>query len=351
MPKTIGVFYRTTTNNLGDVIIGDSVIRLLIRLSRFERPGERPNICKWNIWETDKQEIRSRVKQCDAIVFPGGGFNGSKHGRRVLKIVRVAHDYGDIPVFLNAIECKTHDPDPTNEDILQKIFNKPNVLQITTRGSTEQVQQYLNTEKKYPVKQVFDPALWSNITYDTHKDPDSDIIGVGLIRPEIFKEYEDILEEDEVERMYLDLLRGLDAKGYPWKLFCNGMSQDHDYGMYLLEKLGTPTGTLMPVPDRPKQLMEDISSFKAVIAPRMHANIVATSMDIPTVALVWNEKMLSFAGMIGREPYYITGREHLLDADRTLALLDDSMAHPYRKLPRRKKEDETLISLRHILTQ
>ena len=51
--------------------------------------------------------------------------------------------------------------------------------------------------------------------------------------------------------------------------------------------------------------MENISGFSSVIAVRMHANIIAFSLGIPSVAFVWNDKLRFFGQSIGYPDRFI----------------------------------------------
>src|SRR5690606_25962164 len=53
-----------------------------------------------------------------------------------------------------------------------------------------------------------------------------------------------------------------------------------------------------------------ISKFSVVIAARLHANIIAYSLDIPSIGLVWNDKLTFFGNKIGVPERFIP-TEHL----------------------------------------
>ena len=50
-----------------------------------------------------------------------------------------------------------------------------------------------------------------------------------------------------------------------------------------------------------EELVEQISQFKAIAAHRLHALIIATSLYIPVVPLVWSDKLVKFSEMIDNE--------------------------------------------------
>ena len=58
---------------------------------------------------------------------------------------------------------------------------------------------------------------------------------------------------------------------------------------------------LLPMAKEPKVLIEQLSQFKIVIAHRLHALIISTSLQIPVIPVVWSDKVQVFANMIGNE--------------------------------------------------
>ena len=55
----------------------------------------------------------------------------------------------------------------------------------------------------------------------------------------------------------------------------------------------------------PRELVAQISGFRAIVAHRLHASIIAYSLGIPSVGLVWDKKVRAFGIMTGRERFFI----------------------------------------------
>lgn len=83
-------------------------------------------------------------------------------------------------------------------------------------------------------------------------------------------------------------------------MFCNGSVDDYCFGKYVLEKMGLDArDKLCDYPKTPKELVELIARFDSLISFRLHSHIIAASLGIPAVALVWDEKLRFFYQNIG----------------------------------------------------
>ena len=204
--------------------------------------------------------------------------------------------------------------------------------------------------RSHMVEWIIDPAIWSNEVYGIEKKADSDLIGIGPIRPEIFNEQDKSVSVEDVFAMYEKLLAEADRRGYHWKLFCNGTEPDFAFAKELLQKFGyDEAGHLVRKPENARQLVEDIAGFKGVIAARFHANIISTSLSIPSVALVWNVKMRGFSELIGCKDRYIEGMDKLLDADFLLDKLETAMKEGYDQEIIQKEKERAYRTLENIV--
>lgn len=70
--------------------------------------------------------------------------------------------------------------------------------------------------------------------------------------------------------------------------------------------------------------MQEIAGFRAIIAHRLHANIIAYSLGIPSVGLSWDHKVVDIGTISGRERYF-THVTATTPAD-TVALLHAAIA-------------------------
>lgn len=310
--KRILVLSRKKITNYGDPIIGECCKYIIEKTAREN--NVRVKVYLGNVYEENPEIMKKDLKRMKAVVFPGGGLNSVVFNKKVLKIFDYIEQRKNISVYFNAIGILRVDPKKKNEALLEQIFNHKQVKQITTRGDYEQLQKYIHEPKAHPSKLVFDPAIWVNEAFGIEKKADSEVIGIGIIRPEIYHSNGNDFSEEDVYNMYIGIIQELEKRGYKWKLFGNGMKEDHQFGIKLLKRLELePSKYIGARVKSPKALVKKIASFKAVIAARLHANIIATSLQVPSVGLVWNDKMNLFADIIGCQERYIQA-EKLLDS-------------------------------------
>ncbi len=321
--RRILVLGRINDKNLGDSIIVDTCAYALETIAKEKK--RNISVTCMNILSSDKDNIRRVIKDYDAVVFPGGGVNSAKFTTAAMKVLE-GND--NVEVYFNASGVSKTNNDTVIKNI-KNLFNRENVVHITTRGDFATAKKFVDTKKEFPVQFILDPAIFTSDTYGIKKNEKSDVIGIGLIRPGIFKENGRELDENDVMQMYLDLLDKLDERGEKWQLFCNGTMADYEFAQSVLETSGRSLDLLAPCPEENKELVKLIASYKGVIASRFHANIIATSLRVPAIALVWNNKMLGFAELTGCRDRYITDLKDLQNADAILNKFDEAMANGF----------------------
>jgi polysaccharide pyruvyl transferase WcaK-like protein len=87
------------------------------------------------------------------------------------------------------------------------------------------------------------------------------------------------------------------------------MSQDMQFGHRLVIDLNLPPATLLPAPTTSKELISDILGFDIILAARMHAGIVSTALEVPTLGLIWSEKIDLFTKIVGIRDNYFSEQE------------------------------------------
>lgn len=341
--KRILILGRVGCKNLGDAIIIDTCEYALKQLA--EKNHKKISITALDMFSEDKANIRRVIKDYDVVVFPGGGVNSLRFAKAAKTILK---GNKTTQVFFNGNGISKTNSDELKA-LLMELMNDKNTVQVTTRGDFETAKSYVTAEKKYPVEHILDPAIFSAQTYKISRDKNSELIGVGLIRPEIFKENGRDLEVDDVMKMYVELFDELDKRGYKWELFCNGTNADYNFAKSVLEESGRSVEKLAPQPRKNKDLIKLVAKYKGIIAARFHANIIATSLEVPNVALVWNDKMLGFAELTGTSHRYICDKESLLNASRLADVLEKGIEEGFDKNIIDKAKLKTKKEMAHIL--
>lgn len=270
---------------------------MLLGIENFKKSKLADNVfflCKflyWNFYKQNRKLVKEHYNNIcnnsDLVFFCGGGIFQQFYMNMWTGIFAIVNNCSknNIPVYFNAIGLE---PSPRLiERMLYKyLLNQKVVKAITTRDDIEHLKTLVSKCEK-----VIDPALWIPECFSVKK-PNSNVIGIGLIRPKIFDDNLTGVSEDEVPELYIGIIKELEKRGYNWQLFSNGGWNDYNFGLELIEKLGCGTDKLAKFPETTSELINCIKNYKGIIAGRMHAVIAAISLDIPTLGIVWAKKFL-----------------------------------------------------------
>jgi len=205
----------------------------------------------------------------------------------------------NVPCIINAVgvESKYNDLDFRCSEF-SKTLNSNIFKIISTRDDLAELKKYI-TNPETEVFKVADTGLLASMVYNISKDVSSDTIGIGIINYERFREFHRGISRNDYISTILGIVSCLNRRNQKWKLFTNGDIEDTICAYEIAEKLKVIPNQFVIIPQSPKNLVEIISSFKAIITSRLHSCIVAYSLDVPFVAISWNNKLSYFAENIG----------------------------------------------------
>ena len=183
------------------------------------------------------------------------------------------------------------------------------------------------TQKRYaPGKDIHgttDPALYAGWTYGVARDTERKTVGLGILFP-------GFTPEKQTLAFWQGVIRGLEAKQTPWQMFTNGDPLDLSYAREILASMPELQGReaeLIRLRDiKPGDLVRTVAGYGGVIAARLHSNILAAALDIPAVAVVWDDKLPAFYEKIGRPGRCVTVDT---DADTVLRILGEAQQNGY----------------------
>ena len=372
----IVVFGLTGDRNLGDNIIAETCAWLLQKTHPdvvIRTENMRPLLVKKimkGITETNQDTVAaiwkdktkqgsklnkyytSIIESADAVVFAGGGiikYVYQDFWAVIYTIVEICQQR-NVPVYFNAVGIEGFDAKNIYSQLLKETLNSPCVKKITTRDDLLSLCRYMQGLKKisclFGTARIGDPGLWAPETYGVAKS-ESDTIGVGVIRPGIFSVNHIEITEEETYTIYENILHELSSRRMKWKLFTNGGRADYNFGIALLKNMGLQETNLLCRPTEGKQLVRDIASFKGIIAARLHANIIAATLDIPSVGLVWNDKLTLFGRQLGIEERFIPPKK-LMNARRIVDTLDQAMKQGYNTKKIEHLKQISFSFLKHV---
>ena len=249
-------------------------------------------------------------KDDDNIIIIAGGALISRsllYALRLSRIVKIAEKYNARVIF-NAVGCEQFDKMDLPHKLMKKALKCKCVSHCSTRDNVDVISRL--TKNKDFCKRVPDSGLFAATAYGIQKQ-ESDTVGIGLIS---FQAYKSVaIDEKEVVGMstidlfefWRSIIDALEKNRQKWKLFTNGGTNDYELACRFVEYYGySKEERLMPLPQNPKELVEQISTFKAVCVHRLHAAIVSSSLNIKCVPILWSKKVKSFAQMIEAESFW-----------------------------------------------
>ena len=256
-----------------------------------------------------REHFEKAVKGSVAVVVAGGGLIKFKYEScdyRLIMLIKIASKH-NIPVYLNAVGIEGYSDSDLRCQELKKHLNSEVVKVITTRDDISLLNDKYVTNTRIKTTRVADSALWSDKVYGLTKNPKSETVGLGVVRGGIFYDNGIDFSEGELLELWVGIIRELDIRGIMWKIFTNGLEADSQFCDLLLKRLNKTEDkeSLVEIPRSPSDLVRIISQFNKVLACRMHASIIAYSLNIPSVGLVWNDKIRMFGKLIGHPERFI----------------------------------------------
>jgi len=307
---------------------------------------------KWIL--KDKQIFRNRLielvdKNDDNLFIIAGGALLSRalyYSIRINEIINVARRF-DGKVVFNAVGIEKCSGKSVSRKLIQGFLKKKQVVGFSTRDHIEDVPALTNRESFY--LQIPDPGIWASEAFGISKK-ESNIVGIGTISEEAYTSV--ILEDKRAESVTCDtlfefwksIIVELEHKNIPWKMFTNGGAKDCRLAYTFLKRNGySIEDHLVPPAENSRELIEQISQFKAVVAHRLHALIVASSLKIPVVPVVWSDKVVKFSELINNTSYMWPDQKNGKKAAELLSC-ESNLHALYESIEKCKKDSYEYLS-------
>ncbi len=337
------------SKNLGDAVIADCAAYLIMKAASAVGL-KKVKISNLDIKRQKDKANLNRVRNSDLVVFPGGGFIKYKQESFPVDMERVvsrAEHYG-IPIMYNAMGVEGYDAENEGSRKLVRLLESPQSRYITSRDFSDFLNETYLKDAQIKAKRFADPAVFVDEVYGVLRDENSDTVGLGVCRHKLFEDYGISLSGEELIEIWSNIIERLNKEGIRWKLFTNGLLQDEAFLDDLLLHLGLSEERekyALSRAETASELVNNIASFRSVIACRMHANIIAFSLDIPSVAFVWNDKLRFFGESIGCKERYLV-HEKLFDADFVCDTLLKAEKEGYKEGVREREKSSAYESVR-----
>lgn len=244
---------------------------------------------------------KSLIENSDMIFFAGGGLFGLSYldfFDYLDEIIKIA-DNKNIPVIFSSIGINNMSATNSKETRLKKLLEKKCIKAISVRENIELFKSYTQ-DTKLKVFQVCDPGVWSKYVYNVKKNKNSDYVGINVVRGGLFQDNNKNWKlKDEMN--YLNNLKVLlDKNNINYKFYTNGSILDNN-SLKFYAKNNKISNDLLFMPHTTRELVEGICNFNFIVSFRMHSSIIAYSLEIPSVNIIWNDKIPLFYENINRK--------------------------------------------------
>lgn len=305
-----------TVDNLGDQTIeicAEAMIRAVMKNLRISSD-------KYEVIRRDADFINERslstqtqnqsetaeylIKKSDVIIFGGAPmFNYLYEGfaERTARTMDIIKKYSK-PVIFSAIGVENYEQNNPICIQLRNSLNNSCVRMITTRDNFEALQKFTE-DTNIPIAKVSDSAVHiSTIFKDYISKPQGSSkkkIGLFVIRGNAFKDNKIEFDQEQAIKLWLNIAVELEARGYDYEFLTSGSYTDELLLERLIVEHGVNEQKCITNLNTPEDLVRKISSYDGMISCRLHPSIISYSLKVPTVALMWNNKVGSFYKNIG----------------------------------------------------
>ena len=283
-------------DNFGDMLIRICFDRLLNVAMKNLGYGDGDYVIdNMHIKKIDEQKLAD----ADLILFSGGamfGFNNLGSFDAIDRITAIAEDNGT-PVIFSSLGINNMHADEESGARLNEILRRKCVRAMSVRETAEVFTPFAEG-CNFTVVSVCDPAVWAKHVYrkevlEVRNAKKRRIVGLNVVRGGLFKANGKKWTLDDEEAYFKKLTELFDQKGIEYRFFTNGSVLDNNSMAYIAKNIGADPDKLIS-PDSTREVVRAIAGFDAVLAIRMHSAIISYALDIPSIDLVWNEKIPYF---------------------------------------------------------
>ena len=281
-----------------------------------------------------KKYYINEIQNSDIIIFAGGGFIKYKYQNcyhYIDEVTKVANKK-NIPVCLNAVGVEGYDENNIKCRLLKKALNRQCIKMITTRDDINKLKKYIDKKENIFLNKVSDIAVYADVVYKKEKMKNTNYIGLGVCRGNLFIDNNIKYSKEQLLKLWKEIIYKLEEKNINWKIYTNGLEADNEFAIDLFQSLkkNNYTKEKLIFPKSPEELIDIISSFKGIIATRLHSNIIAYSLKIPAIGLVWNDKLKMFGESIQYPERYFEVKD--FNANKIVESLERAIEEGYSKI-------------------
>ena len=249
-----------------------------------------------------------RPADYEQVVIGGGNLLMDNYLNFPLLILRIVEqcERSSTPVKLFAVGAGKRHSAPARK-IVGRILGSPVVQSVICRDahSYALVKAAGDAASSAKVKVGYDCGLYLDET--DAPAPAKAKIGLGVIAPAVLKTvtpHHPMADATYALSWWKNVIASLDRHigAQNLELFSNGSGPDNEFAYDIWERLRSDFPGLSVCVDirTPNQLIEKISSYRAVTAYRMHAAVTAMALGVPVMGFEWDPKVLQMFTYCGK---------------------------------------------------
>lgn len=271
------------------------------------------NLVKWFLH--DQKNFKKRlhekgISKSSIIIIAGGALisSSSFYALRIREIIRISEKIGCKVIFNSIGIEKSLDNSLLVRQIVRGYLKSKNIIGFSTRDHIEDVKKITKREdfkKMIPCSALFAAEVYRN--QDLSKN-ELQCVGISVIS---FDAYKSVAKNDSrvatmspgtLLSFWSSLIKKLQERNVRFKILANGGAGDYAMALRLVDLLGLDSKeVLLPLAQSPEELIKQLDGFSAILAHRLHACIISASLGKTLVPIIWSNKVLAFAKMIGNE--------------------------------------------------
>lgn len=261
---------------------------------------------------------KREIEKCDVVLFGGAPVFNFAYQNFYLKtatILTLARQYGK-PVLFSAVGIDSYsDTDPKCQ-LLKDALHNGSVKQITTRDGIEHLKRYIFPSNDIEHRLVPDPAVYTKYVFKPFTaQSHSNKVGIFVFRAGGFKANGISFPREKQALFWSKLCKALEDHSIKYELLTSGHFADEAFLDYLAREGYVKAAKCRFNVNCPEDLICLISSYKSVVSCRLHPSIISYSLDIPSVSLIWNQKVTDFYTHIGYPERAVPVSKILADND------------------------------------
>lgn len=300
------------SDNMGDQMIEACDVCLLSAVMKNLNKNCRINSCGISVIPNEYltsrdgamlEEAERVIREADIVIFGGApvfNYLYQNFYERTAIIIEIAQKHQK-PVLFSAIGIESYDESDQRCQRLKKKLNYNCVKQITTRDNLEALKKY-KTNEGLIIGPAADPAVFSGKIFESFRSEKiHNKIGIFILRRNGFTDNQIPFTKEDSAELWINLIRELEKRGYDYELLTSGYCEDEAFLEWMIGKYNIDVKKCVFHMDSPEKLVAKISSYEAVVSCRLHPSIIAFSLDVPSVGIIWNPKVRGFYRSIGYE--------------------------------------------------